>query len=78
MNLEKKILKHLILDEEYTRKVLPFIKTEYFSDSSEKLLFEQIGAYVTKYNTMPTKEALVIEIDKKINLTDEQHKRTVN
>ncbi len=77
MNLEKKILKHLILDEEYTRKVLPFIKTEYFSDSSEKLLFEQIGAYVTKYNTMPTKEALVIEIDKKINLTDEQHKRTV-
>ena len=77
MNLEKKILKHLILDEEYTRKVLPFIKTEYFSESSEKLLFEQIGAYVTKYNTMPTKEALVIEIDKKINLTDEQHKKTV-
>ncbi len=77
MNLEKKILKHLILDEEYTRKVLPFIKTEYFSESSEKLLVEQIGAYVTKYNTMPTKEALVIEIDKKVNLTDEQHKRTL-
>jgi archaellum biogenesis ATPase FlaH len=65
------------LDEDYTRKVLPFIKTEYFSNASEKLLFDQINAYVMKYNSMPTKEALVIEIDKKINLTDEQHKKTL-
>ena len=78
MNLEKKILKHLILDEKYTRKVLPFIKAEYFSESSEKMLYEQINGYVLKYNTMPTKEALVIEIDKKINLTDEQHKKTIS
>jgi len=77
MNLEKKILKHLILDDEYTRKVLPFIKTEYFSNSSEKLLFEQVSAYVMKYNSMPTKEALVIEVEKKINLTDDQYKKTI-
>jgi replicative DNA helicase len=77
MNLEKKILKHLILDEEYTRKVLPFIKSEYFSDQSEKTLFDQIQLYVTKYNSMPTKEALEIEIDNKVNLTDEQHKNAI-
>ena len=77
MNLEQKILKHLILDEEYTRKTLPFIKGEYFQDSSEKLLFSEIESYVNKYNTMPTQEALAIEIDKRINLTDEQHKKTI-
>ena len=77
MNLEQKILKHLLLDEEYTRKTLPFIKGEYFQESSEKLLFEEIQNYVNKYNSMPTKEALVIEIDKRVNLTDDQHKKTV-
>ena len=77
MNLEQKILKHLILDEEYTRKTLPFIKGEYFQESSEKLLFSEIESYVNKYNTMPTQEALAIEIDKRINLTDEQHKKTI-
>ena len=77
MNLEQKILKHLLLDEEYTRKTLPFIKGEYFQESSEKLLFDEIQTYVNKYNTMPTKEALVIEIDKRVNLTDDQHKKTV-
>jgi replicative DNA helicase len=77
MNLEQKILKHLLLDEEYTRKTLPFIKGEYFQESSEKLLFDEIQSYVNKYNSMPTKEALVIEIDKRVNLTDDQHKKTV-
>jgi replicative DNA helicase len=78
MNLEQKILKHLLLDEEYTRKTLPFIKGEYFQESSEKLLFDEIQTYVNKYNTMPTKEALVIEIDKRVNLTDDQHKKTIS
>ena len=77
MNLEQKILKHLILDEEYTRKTLPFIKGEYFQESSEKLLFTEIESYVNKYNTMPTQEALAIEIDKRVNLTDDQHKKTI-
>lgn len=78
MNLEKKILKHLIYDEEYTRKVLPFIRSEYFSDQSEKTLFEQIQSYVTKYNSMPTKEALEIEIENRVNLTDDQFKTAMS
>lgn len=77
MNLEQKILKHLLVDEEYTRKTLPFIRSEYFQESSEKLLFDEIQNYVTKYNAMPTKEALVIEVDKKVNLSDDQHKKTI-
>ena len=77
MNLEQKILKHLIYDEDYVRKTLPFIKAEYFQDSSEKVVFEHIRDYVTKYNTLATREALVIEVDKKINLSDEQHKKTI-
>jgi len=78
MNLEQKILKHLLVDEEYTRKTLPFIKSEYFQESSQKVLFEEIQNYVNKYNSMPTKEALVIEVDKKVNLTDDQHKKTIS
>ena len=77
MNLEQKILKHLIYDEEYARKALPFIKGEYFQDSSEKIVFEHISEYVTKYNTLASKEALVIEIDKQVNLSDEQHKKSI-
>ena len=76
MNLEKKILKHLILDEAYTRKTIPFIKSEYFSDQSEKILFEEISQYISKYNSMPTKEALSIEIENKPNISDDQFKRT--
>ena len=76
--VQQKILKHLILDEEYTRKTLPFIKSEYFQESSEKLLFSEIESYVNKYNTMPTQEALAIEIDKRVNLTDDQHKKQGN
>jgi len=67
----------LIYDEEYVRKTLPFIRAEYFQDSSEKVVFEHIRDYVTKYNTLATREALVIEVDKKINLSDEQHKKTI-
>ena len=78
MNLEQKILKHLLVDEEYTRKTLPFIKSEYFQESSQKVLFEEIQNYVNKYNSMPTKEALIIEVDKKVNLTDDQHKKTIS
>jgi replicative DNA helicase len=77
MNLEQKILKHLIYDEEYARKTLPFIRGEYFQDSSEKIVFEHIREYVTKYNTLASKEALVIEIDKQVNLSEEQHKKSL-
>ena len=76
MRIESKILKHLLLDEDFTRKTLPFLKSEYFHDASDKTLFNQINDYVIKYNTLPTYESLVIEINNK-NLTESLHKETV-
>lgn len=78
MKLETQILKHLISNDEYARKTLPFIKAEYFSDQEEKLVFEEVQAFVTKYNSLPSISAIEIEIDKKPNVLDAVHKKTIN
>jgi replicative DNA helicase len=77
MSVEKKILKHLINDDEYTRKTLPFLSGDFFSEPSEKAVFEEIQQYITKYNTLPTTEAIEIEVDKRTNLSGDQHKKIV-
>ena len=61
--IETTVLSNLIYHEKYCRKVLPFIKTEYFEQKSEKILFEIICQFVVKYGKMVTKEVLNIEID---------------
>ena len=61
--IERTALSNLIHNEEYTRKVLPFIKEEYFADRLEGLLFSEIYKFVEKYNSLPTKESLSIEIN---------------
>ena len=55
--IERTVLSNLIHNEEYTRRVLPFIKEEYFSDRLEKILFSEIYKFVNKYNGLPSKEA---------------------
>ncbi len=72
MKLEQVILKNLIHNEEYLRKVIPFLKSEYFSDRTERLLFDEISSFVSSYNTTPTIEAVVLAIKEKKNLTDDQ------
>ena len=57
------ILKNLLHNEEYARKVLPFLSKEYFVEHADKLLYGQIDTFINKYNNLPTKEALVIELD---------------
>ncbi len=61
--IETIILRNLLHNEEYTRKVLPFLDKEYFVEHADKLLYGQIDTFVNKYNNLPTKEALVIELD---------------
>jgi archaellum biogenesis ATPase FlaH len=61
--IETLILKNLIHNEEYSRKVLPFLNKDYFLEHTDKLLYQQIESFITKYNNLPTKEALVIELD---------------
>lgn len=73
MRIEHAILKHLIYDEDYTRKVLPFIKSEYFKDRSEKMVYEQIKDFITQYNSNPTYESLIIQINEK-NLAEDDYR----
>lgn len=63
--LEETILTNLIFNEEYSRKVLPYLKNEYFIENSEKIIFDIIEKYIKKYNSLPTKNALYIELEKK-------------
>ena len=59
--VQKTILRNLLHNEEYTRKVMPFLKDEYFIESaSEKWIFREINRYITKYNALPTIEAVMI------------------
>jgi len=70
--LEQSILKNLIYNEEYTRKVLPFISPDYFSDNTEKTIFKEVNEFVNNYKNLPTHEALVINFTEKKTLTEEQ------
>jgi replicative DNA helicase len=71
-NLEQTILRNLLTDEEYMRKVLPFIKPDYFQ-GIYKVLFQEAGKFVAKYNKLPTSESFKIELDQSEKLSDEQH-----
>ena len=61
--IEQIILKNLIHNEEYSRKVLPFLNKDYFLESTDKILYEQVNSFINKYNNLPTKEALTIELE---------------
>ena len=71
MRLETTILKNLIYNEEYTRKVLPFLSVNYFQEREDKILYEKINEYINQYNALPTQEALAIELDKS-SIKDEE------
>ena len=70
--IEDTILKNLIFNDEYTRKSLPYLKKEYFTDHNDKFLFEEIENYVNNFNVLPTKEALIIEVGNNSKLTEDQ------
>lgn len=68
--IENLILGSLIFDDEYSRRVLPFIKPTYFSEESEKLVYTKISDFILKYDSLPSKEALVISISNDKEITD--------
>jgi replicative DNA helicase len=72
MRLEQTILKNLIYNEEYLRKVLPFIKEDYFTDRTDRAIFTEISKFTESYNSTPTVEALELAIKEKRNFTDEE------
>ena len=73
-NIEFLILKNLLHNEEYVRKVIPFIKADYFEDLTQKIVFEEIFSFVEQYNKPATKEILCIEAEKRSDINDSSFK----
>jgi len=73
-NVERVILQNLIYNEEFSRRVTPFLKSEYFHDPVERMVFSSIQEFIMKYNALPTKEAIVIDLNKNTNINEEQFK----
>jgi len=70
--IENTILASLFFKEDYTRKVLPFIKEEYFGNRVEQLLFGEVFKFVEKYNNLPTKNAIEIELNSRRDINEEE------
>jgi archaellum biogenesis ATPase FlaH len=75
--LETKILSNLVFDESYTRKVIPFIKEEYFDILSERIVFQEIHKFVMEYDNIPTKSVLNIEIEKRKDISDDAYQQSI-
>lgn len=76
MKVETVILQNLINDDEYMRKVIPFLKKEYFVDNVEAKIFDVINSFITEYNSIPNKDAITIALQNDKSLSDEQYKDT--
>ena len=73
-NITLTILENLIHNEDYARKVLPFIKEEYFTDRNEKIVFSEIVSFSEKYSRFPTLTSLEVELDSRKDLTEQNYK----
>ena len=76
--VELTILRNLFFNEDFTRKVTPFIKPEYFTSRDEKILFEEVEKFIIKYKNSPTKEAILIELGKRKDINDDECKSVEN
>ena len=75
--IEETIIRNLIYDEEYYRKVVPFLKADYFIDLHERVIFEEISDFSTKYDKTPTKEVLNINLQNRSDLTDDTFQQSL-
>ena len=76
--IEFLILRNLIYNEEYARKVIPFIKDEYFEDQKQNIIFQEISSFIQQYNKLATKEILSIEVEKRSDINDTSFKEIVD
>lgn len=72
--VETTILRNLLFNDKYCRKVLPFINPDYFDNPYEKILFEEISKFIVSYDDLATKEVLLIETEKRTDITDDGYK----
>ena len=76
--IEHTALTNLIHNEPFARKVLPFLKGDYFSDRTERIVFEEIQKFVEKYNALPNQNSLEVELDSRKDLSEEDYKRVLS
>ena len=76
--IERTALSNLICNEDYARKVLPFIKSNYFDEREEQIIFEEISNFVDKYQKIPTQTSLEIEVGERKDLNETEHKKIVD
>ncbi len=75
--VENTILRNLIHDEDYLRKVVPFIQPDYFEDHKDRVIYEEIAQFVVKYDKPATQEILKIEVESRSDVTDTEHKEII-
>jgi len=75
--IERTTLTQLVTNEQYARKVLPFMKKDYFADRTERTIFEEITKFVDKYNKIPTQTSLEIEVQGRKDLNEDEYKKVV-
>jgi len=76
--IENTILSNLIFNDEYTRKVIPFLKKEYFDSISQRTIFEEISKFVQTYKNLPTQKILTIELEKRKDLNEQTFKEIIS
>ena len=76
--IERTTLTNLIYNEDYARKVLPFIKSNYFDEREDQIIFEEISNFVDKYQKIPTQTSLEIEVGERKDLNETEHKKIVD
>ena len=76
--IEFLVLKNLLYNEDYLRKSIPFLKGEYFQDTNQKIVFEEISNFVNEYNKVPTKEVLCIELEKRKDINESSFKEVTH
>ena len=75
--IEQSILRNLLCNEEYYRKVLPFLKADYFQEIDERVIFEEIQDFSVEYEKLPTKEVLEINLQNRNDLTEDVYKESI-
>ena len=76
--IEQTILRNLLFTEEYYRKVVPFLKADYFQEYHEKIVFEEIADFASKYDKIPTQEVLTINLQNRNDLTDDTYQDSLS
>ena len=76
--IEQTILSNLVFNEEYFRKVFPYIKSEYFDDNSLKKVFDTYSEYAEQYKQPPSAEALKISLDNRKDMNEDLYQNVMS